>query len=147
MQLEKLVFREPVTLGPDASIVEAAQIMRQKHVGSVITVDADRRPIGILTDRDIVVTVIAQDAGDLHRLAMRDVCTASVIVALEEENLDAVVMRMRRHGVRRVPVVDREGRLTGVFSLDDALGAIAEELASVAALLQTERARETTRRP
>lgn len=146
MHLAKLVSRPPVTLGPDATIVEAAQAMREKHVGAVVAVDEERHPLGILTDRDIVVSIIAQDAKDLLRLSLRDVCNLAPIVAREDEDLEEAVMRMRRHGIRRVPVVDRHGRLTGVFSLDDALGSVAAELADVAGLLRAELIREETRR-
>lgn len=146
MQLAKLISHPPVTLGPDASIIEAAQAMREKHVGAIVAIDAERRPLGVLTDRDIVVSVIAQDASDLDRLTVRDVCTGAPIVAVEGEDLDAVMMRMRRHGVRRMPVVDRYGRLTGLLSLDDALSAVAEELADIAGLLRAELVREETRR-
>lgn len=146
MHLGKHVTHETVTLGLDASIVDAAQIMRTKHVGSVIAIDENRRPVGILTDRDIVVGVVAQDPEDLLRLSVRDVCTPGPIVALEDEDLDAVMARMRRYGIRRVPVVDREGLLVGVFSMDDALAALARELAGVTDLLRNERAHERTRR-
>lgn len=146
MNIKKLATSQVATLTPRDTVVDAARLMREKHVGSVIVVDAEERPIGILTDRDIVVGVVAQAASDLARLTLADVCTTAPLTTTEDEDFDVVLARMRRHGVRRMPVVDADGRLRGIFALDDALGAIAEELGNVAALLRAERVREDVRR-
>lgn len=146
MHIKKLASSRVVTLPPEGSIVDAARVMREKHVGSVVIVGTDERPVGIVTDRDIVVEVVAQAPAEVSKVELRDLCTNDLLVAIEDEDLETVLARMRRHGVRRMPVVDRAGKLRGLFSLDDALGAIAEELGSVASLLRTERVREDARR-
>lgn len=146
MNVKKVASAHMVTLLTDASVVDAAKVMREKHVGSIIIVDAESRPCGILTDRDIVVVAVAERTAELLRLTVGEVCTKAPLVAEEDEDTDAVLGRMCRHGVRRMPIVDREGRLRGVFALDDALGTIAEELGGIVALLRNERITEAARR-
>lgn len=146
MNVRHLASRIVVTVAPEASLADAAAIMREQHVGALVVINGDKRPIGILTDRDIVVGVLADPAARRADLAVKDVVTSEPIVALENEDSRDVLNRMRRHGIRRMPVVDHRGVVTGIFSLDDALRAIAEELESVALLLRAEGWREHARR-
>lgn len=147
MLLSKVLKRDVVTIRPDASVLEAARLMRAEHVGNVIVTDAARRPIGVLTDRDIVVSVIAKDVEHLSMLAVKDVLTPDPIVGLEDEDAEVVLSRMRRGGVRRVPVVDRAGALVGVFALDDVLELLANDLRGVIALVASQHRREESKRP
>jgi CBS domain-containing protein len=105
MQIRKLFKRDVVTIDPNASVLEAARLMRAEHVGDVVVTGPGRRPVGILTDRDIVVSVVAKDVEHLPTLAVKDVLTLDLVVATEDEDAEAVLGRMRRRGVRRVPVV------------------------------------------
>lgn len=146
MHIDKLCSRDVVTISADAKVVDAARLMRSEHVGSVVVTHTDKRPVGILTDRDIVVGVVAQDVAHIATLEVKDVLTRDPIVAVEGEDADAVLARMRRHGIRRVPVIDAEGHLTGVFALDDALKNIAEQLGDVTSLIRAEHWREEQRR-
>ncbi|MBX3232526.1 MAG: CBS domain-containing protein [Labilithrix sp.] len=146
MKIDKLCSRDAVTVPPDAKVVDAARLMRSHHVGAVVVTNPDKRPMGILTDRDIVVGIVAKDVPHFETLDVRDVLTPDPIVALEHEDADAVLARMRRHGIRRVPVVDKEGHLIGVFALDDALTHLASKLGDVTSLLRAEQWREQQRR-
>jgi CBS domain-containing protein len=147
MLLRKLVKRDVVTVDPDASVLEAARLMRAEHVGDLVVTGPGRRPIGILTDRDIVVSVVAKDFEHLPKLAVKDVLTPDPIVAMEDEDAETVLFRMRRGGVRRIPVIDRQGVLVGIFAIDDILELLADDLRGVVALVTKQRRVEESRRP
>jgi CBS domain-containing protein len=104
-----------------------------------------QRVIGVLTDRDIVIGVVAQDANPKHVL-VRDVMTRDPVTIEAFATLPAAVQEMRRVGVRRMPVVGKQGELFGVLSLDDALDVLAGELASLAGAIRNERRIESASR-
>jgi CBS domain-containing protein len=124
--------------------------MRDEHIGSLVVVaeGGDHRtvPVAVLTDRDIVVGVVATDLDDLKRLDVGDVTTTDLVTATEDEDLHAVLRRMRSFAVRRVPVVDDKGDLVGILSLDDILDAMAEDMAEIAKIVTDQRVLERERR-
>jgi CBS domain-containing protein len=101
---------------PDASLVEAAQLMRAQDIGDVL-VERDGRLIGVLTDRDIALRAVA-DGVDPLTVSAQAVCTPDPVCVRPDDEVSAAVSLMRRHAVRRLPVVD-EGRPVGVVSLGD----------------------------
>ena len=107
--------RNPMTIEPDGTVREAAQLMASGEIGDVVVVD-DERVIGILTDRDIVVRVLAQGGGPDDLVG--DVCTEDPVVTTPDADAADAVRLMREHAVRRVPVVE-DGRLVGIVSLGD----------------------------
>jgi CBS domain-containing protein len=115
----------------------AAREMRRRHIGALVVVE-DRekavRPIGILTDRDIVCGQLMKGA-DLFCLTVGDVMTADPTTVDEADDLAEAIKRLGAAGVRRAPVVNGDGDLVGVLSLDDLLPAVAHELGSLAALI------------
>ena len=134
-----------VTVSPDDSIKKAAELMREHHVGDVVVAQLSGgflTPLGILTDRDIVVEVIAEDVG-LDQVTVRDTMTDQLITAREDDDLLATLMQMRENGVRRLPVVDGKGQLVGILTADDVIGLVARELAEVWALIVRQQGRET----
>lgn len=143
MNIGELCNREVVLAYPDESLIDAARRMREHHVGTLVVVSgeaaAQRRPVGIITDRDIVVQVLAKDPDDLSRLDVGDVMSFKLVTAKESESPDEVMTRMRRNGVRRVPVIDAEGALIGILALDDLLEFMAERLEELAKLVSRER--------
>ncbi len=134
-------------------LLDAVRRMREEHVGALVVVDdaeegaSGRRPVGMLTDRDIVVGVFAKDSAHLATLDVGDVMTRELITATSDEDVGDVLRRMRSFGVRRVPIVNEAGTLEGVLSIDDAVAGLSEELAEIAALVARQRAREPERRP
>lgn len=133
-----------VTVSPEDSIRRAAELMRQHHVGDVVVANRSNgflTPLGILTDRDIVIEVIAENV-DLDDVSVRDTMTDRLITAKEDDDLLATVMQMRENGVRRLPVVDGKGQLVGILSADDVIGLVARELAEVWALIVRQQGRE-----
>lgn len=144
MKVGKACSRKPVTAGADTDIIEAARLMRQHHVGSlIITEDRDgvHAPVGIITDRDIVVEVLPRDL-NLHRIRIGEVMSGSPLIAAEDDDLYETLERMWLKGVRRVPVVDARQDLLGVLSTDDVLEVLAHELAGVIKLFDRERGSE-----
>lgn len=141
--------RNVVVAPPSLSVDEAARLMRERHVGCVVVVepgDGGRLPSGILTDRDIVMAVVAKDV-DAKTLRVADVMTPSPLVVREEDTLYHVLSLMRSRGLRRLPVVGPHGVLAGIVALDDVVAAIAGQLQAAATVSARERHQETMARP
>ncbi|MFX1674959.1 CBS domain-containing protein [Paraburkholderia sp. A2WS-5] len=136
-----LCTREVATCGPQATIVEAAARMRALHAGDLVVVNEEggvRVPVGMLTDRDIVLAVVSQDASPATLYA-GDVMSAPAVLARGTDDFWLLARRMRLHGVRRLPVVGDDGGLVGIVSLDDLIHAAAtllDELRLIAARQQ-----------
>lgn len=112
----------------------AAQRMQQRRVGCVVVVDREDRPIGILTDRDLALRVVAPGLNPLDVL-VGDIMTRSPTTAPEDATPDRQLSIMKAARIRRLPLVDRNGRLRGVVALDDVLALEAHRMGSVADLL------------
>lgn len=138
--------RQVVIAHGHEDVVEAARRMRDFHVGDLIVVDDQRRPTGILTDRDITVGVVAQSPEHLDSLRVEDVMTRDIVTIQEGESLDAALKRMRSHGIRRLPVVNEAGGLEGILTFDDLVALTSEELADLSQLVTREQRREEVRR-
>lgn len=150
MKVGEICSRDVRTIDKHVPLLEAARRMREEHVGDLIVVEehhARRLPIGVLTDRDIVVGVLARDLEHLRTLDVGDVIGADpVVTASDEELLASALRRMRSFGVRRLPVVDASGALVGVLAADDVIAALSDELAEIAALLAKQPRMEADRR-
>jgi CBS domain-containing protein len=151
MNVGDLCQKLPVTVRPFDDLVLVAQLMREKHVGYVVVVEPDARegvfkPSGVLTDRDIVVTVIAKEA-DARTLRATDVMTPQPVVAFADESLGAALKKMRKVGVRRLPVVGKQEDLVGVISIDDIIDALVGELEDAAGAVRSEQLIEHSLRP
>ena len=135
--------RGVVTVAPTYDLIAAAHLMREKHVGFLVVCEPKQGPkvVGVLTDRDIVVAVLAQEV-DARSLKVGDVMTRDPLVIEEGQSIEAVLRHMREAGVRRVPVVDRSGALSGVLSIDDVLERIAEQLIDIAGSIRNEQRME-----
>lgn len=149
MKLRDLCGPPPVTVEPLASLREAALLMRNSHVGALVVVEGKEgvaRPVGILTDRDIVVAVIAVPGARPEGIRVCDAMSSPLAVAQEDEGVFEAVAAMRERSVRRLPVLARDGSLIGIVTLDDLLAVISTELANLAEALRWSRKRETERR-
>ncbi len=143
--------RNVVTIRPFDELTAAARLMREKHIGYLIVVEPDLgddtlKPVGVLTDRDIVVAVVAREA-DPRSLRVDDVMTRQPVVATEGDSIATALQQMRQIGVRRLPVVAQRGQLVGVLSLDDVLDGLAVELQHVAGSIRREQQMESALRP
>ena len=130
MTVGKFCNREVIIAEKDCTIAEVAKLMRRHHVGDVVvvTTSGDRtRPVGILTDRDIVIEVIAADV-PLDAVAAGDVMSYELVTAREGDSIWDTLQHMRAKGIRRVVVVNAAEELQGILSIDDLLELFAEEL-------------------
>jgi predicted transcriptional regulator len=146
MAVGEICKREVVVTEKSVSVVDAAQLMRRHHVGDLVVVEEKagrKHPIGIVTDRDIVVEVVAAGVNP-DTLKVGDIMGPEVATVRESEGLFEALRHMRDKGVRRMPVVDREGVLVGILTLDDLLSLLAEEMTELAKLVSHERQREAT---
>ena len=143
MNVGKICNRDVVAAPADLSIAEAAVLMRRHHVGDVLVLESSssRVPVGIVTDRDIVVEIVAARL-DPSSLTLRDVLAAPLISTHEEESCEDTVRLMSLHGVRRMPVLDSDNRLVGVITLDDLLPYFSAPLAQLSHLAARGRRRE-----
>ena len=128
----------------DDSVQDAALKMRQHHVGDLVVIDQpddEKLPVGIVTDRDIVVSVIALGL-DPASLLVGDIMSDDLDTCALADDVYETIERMRLRGVRRMPVVDDGGRLAGVVSADDLLGFLAEEMGELARIAPHQLAQE-----
>jgi CBS domain-containing protein len=129
MQVGEYCTRDVIVAERSAGIHEAARLMREHHVGDLVVVvddsDGSRRPVGIVTDRDLVVEVMATDLVSAS-VTLADLPSRELAVAEADDDPMAVVQRMRSVGVRRMPVVDAEGTLAGIITQDDIIEVIGE---------------------
>ncbi len=149
MSIGDICNREVVLVDKDSSVQDAARLMRAHHVGDLVVVeerDGRRIPIGILTDRDIVIEVIAEDV-DVGSVAIGDVMSFKLLTAREEDDTFVTIRWMQTKGVRRLPVVDKQGQLVGIVTIDDLIDLLAETLMNVAGLIAHEQKREERIRP
>jgi CBS domain-containing protein len=130
----EICTRPAVTIASTASIRDAARLMRRKKVGALVVVNGDR-PAGILTDRDIAVSVVAEDQ-DPADVPVGDVMHRNVTVIHAASGVMDAAKTFAATGVRRLPVVDRRGKVMGILSLDDLLMLLGTEMGHVAATLQ-----------
>lgn len=151
MNVGEICQRETVTIRPQEDIFAAAKLMREKHVGFLVVVepavvDGTWHPVGVLTDRDIVITVVAREVSP-RSLRVEDVMTRKPLTAAADASLDSALADMRRIGVRRLPVVGDHGELYGVVSIDDVLARLTEQLQHVAGSVRSEQLVERALRP
>lgn len=136
MQIGEICRREVVTIDKAASIFDAARLMRSAHVGDLIVIDeaGERgRPLSILTDRDLVVELLAKDV-DLDSVAVGDIASPRIVTAPSNAELLETLRLMSVKGVRRIPVLDNEGYLFGILSADEVLDVLRDQLTMLHAL-------------
>jgi len=123
--------------------------MRRYHVGDLVVVDESggkRIPMGLITDRDIVISVIAAQL-DPTTITTGDLISREIVVVGEDQGVFETIEHMRAHGVRRMPVVDQQGALVGIIAVDDLTELLAEELSQLSKLVSKEQAQEVERKP
>ena len=117
MKVGDIMTRSVEIVSPDATIQEAATVMAEQDIGSVL-VGTEGAAEGILTDRDIILRVVV-DGRDPTQVRVRDVMSARLFTCRPDDAVDAALRQMRDRQVRRLPVVDGDGRLLGIVALSD----------------------------
>ncbi len=148
MKAGEVCNREVVIIECDQTILEAAKLMRQYHVGDVVVIEkrnGENVPVGILTDRDIVLKILAKDLAPAE-IQVGDAMSFDLLIALEQDEIIDIVKRMRAGGIRRIPVVNDRGGLEGIIAVDDLVDLFAELMADLVALISTQRRHEQEKR-
>lgn len=142
MNVGSICTRRVITAHPQLDVQAAAELMREEHVGFLVVIPEQPRgpqpPLGVITDRDITIAVVAKRA-DPATLRVGDVMSIQPVVVGESEPVDVALRTMRRAGIRRVPVVNGRGEVVGVLSLDDLLEFIAREMESLSGAVRNGR--------
>ncbi len=148
MPISEFCNRDVVFATRKMSVPEAAQLMRQFHVGDLVVVDeleSKRVPVGIVTDRDMVIQIIAKSL-DFNDFCVGDIMSPQLVSVEEKEGVFETIRLMRAKGVRRIPVVNQEGGLEGIVSADDILDLLAEEMTELAKVAPREQEHEAKTR-
>jgi CBS domain-containing protein len=140
MSAGRICVREVDVISPEESAQVAAARMHDRKVGTLVVIDEQRMPVGIVTDRDLVVRVLAPGR-DITQTTVAEVMSAAPGTVFEQTPIEDALRLMRAGPFRRVPVVDQGGRLAGLLSLDDILDLLAEEFRDIGQLLQAEQPR------
>lgn len=137
MTIGEICNRGVVVVDKAEDIGAAARIMRDHHVGTVVVVEGDEgawKPVGIVTDRDLVLEVLALDMVPMN-LRVGDLTGTRLLTLDEDGDVTDAIKSMRDWGVRRAPVVDEEGFLVGILSLDDLIDLISEQLSDIVGVI------------
>ena len=148
MAIGEICSRDVVFTHRGATVKAAAQLMREYHVGAVVVVDeldARRVPAGIITDRDIAVSIVAKGL-DPDGVRVEEAMAAKPAVATERDGIAETVELMRAKAVRRLPVVDDTGSLVGIVTADDFVDLLAEEMMGLARMMSREQRHEVETR-
>jgi len=143
-----LCNREVKTAYRKDDLSTAARRMREHHVGSLVVVDeadGQRRPVGMLTDRDIVTAAVAHG---IHpsTLCVEDVMSQRLVTAREDDSIIELLHTMRSHGLRRLPVLDAQDQLVGLVARDDLIDEITRSLSMAVAVVPASKNREQQQR-
>ena len=141
MKTGDICSRRPITASASASLLEVARLMFEKHVGAVVLTrtPADRPvPVGIITDRDVICAQTEHGGTDLSSLPAAKYMTPDPLSVCEDVRVEDALGRMRTRGVRRAVVLDESGALVGLVSVDDIILRLADQIASIGRLLETQ---------
>jgi CBS domain-containing protein len=145
MTVGDVCTREVVYVRREDTVLAAAKVMRDRHVGDVVVIEGDgphKQPVGILTDRDIVVGIVAQAPDKIAQLLVTDVFTSDLLTIAAQDSVETALDIMRDRGIRRLPVVGFDGQLRGIVTFDDLVAVMARRLMDLAGVVARERRRE-----
>ena len=148
MGLSEICNRSVVVTPAKTSVQEASRLMREHHVGSLVVVEETargRRPVGIVTDRDVVIEVVAAGVAPAT-VTVGEIMRPELVTAREADEAWDTIRVMRQRGVRRVPVVGDDGLLVGIVTVVDLLEILAEQLDGLAKVISAELTREARSR-
>jgi CBS domain-containing protein len=149
MTVGKFCNRDVVVTRKESTIMEVARLMRQHHVGDIVIVDDNGdqpKPIGIITDRDIVMQLVACDVS-LDDVLAGDIMSFELVTVHEQDSIWDAMNLMRTKGIRRLPVVNKENGLEGIITIDDLHELLGDELMLLAKVPFREQLHEQEKRP
>ena len=148
MSIGEFCNRIVVIAERDTTVLEAALLMRRHHVGSIVVSEARdgvRKPVGIVTDRDIVIEVVC-NALDPKTLRLGEIMTGNLAAVREQDGVFETLQLMRSRGIRRAPVIGAEGELIGIIAADDLIQLLSEAMADLSKLITREQECEASAR-
>lgn len=148
MSLNKIATKNVVTISTKSSVYDAAKLMRESHVGDVVVVEEQygkKVPVGIVTDRDIVVSTVAFNLLP-ESVQVDEIMGPTLASASPKDSFYHVLTLMREHGIKRIPLMNEHGGLEGIISADDIIAVLASELGDIAKITEVQRNIETSRR-
>ena len=129
--LNEVINKNVITISPSSPVSEAAYMMMNEDIGALVVVaENDTRPIGIITDRDLVISVMAEKENP-DEVTVEQVMTKNPVIIDEDTDIFDMLRKLSEHSIRRLPVTNR-GKLTGIVSVDDLIVVVATELVNVA---------------
>jgi CBS domain-containing protein len=131
MSIAEFSTKSVITALEGETVFNAAKNMMDRGVGSIVVVDLDKKPIGMVTDRDIALKAVVQGK-DPKRTILKEIMTKDIIILSQDRGFFETTKIMSDMGIRRIPIVDHEGKLTGIISLDDLIMVFGEELTNIA---------------
>lgn len=144
MKLKDLCVLDVATCTPNHTISVAAQLMREHHTGDLVVIDdgdEEQEPVGMITDRDIVIEVVALGR-DPAKTLVGDVMSSRTVVASESEDVEDALERMAAHGVRRIPILNDSRCVAGIFAFDDLLRVHAQQATRLLDVITKEQTKE-----
>ena len=136
MPIADVARTDVMTAHRDQSAGNLATVMKEQNVGSVL-IESDNEPVGIVTDRDLVVDVLEPRA-DPSEVTAADIMSDTVATVYETQGIFEVTAMMLGHSVRRLPVVAESGEITGIVTLDDLMLLLADEMSNLAGVIEAE---------
>lgn len=139
MPIGEICNREVVFSYPNHTVREAALLMREYHVGGLVVVEENgkRKPVGIVTDRDIAISIVALGL-DPDVITVGDIMGPELVTVRENQGVFETIQQMRLKGVRRLPIVWEEGALVGIVAVDDLVALFADELSELSKVIVRE---------
>lgn len=135
MSVGELGPEDVVTTSPDTELGAATQTLEEENVGAIVVTEDDE-PVGMITDRDAALAI--HDHDDVASLSVEEIMTADPATIHEDDDPIAVSEAIAEHNVRRFPIVDDDGELTGIATLDDLVATIGEELDNIAETIEAQ---------
>ena len=138
MSIKHICERDVVTTTKNASIYEVAKLMKKHNVGNVVVIDNQvitNKPIGILTDRDIAMKIVAEDV-DARQISAGDIMADNLLLLHANQSINEAIDMMCAKGVRRAPISDDTHKVIGIASIDDLFILLAEEMGSLSKLIR-----------
>ncbi len=145
MKVIDMAVHNVETITADTTICECARQMRFEHVGSLVVVDSERSPIGMITDRDITIEAVARNMNP-QTTTVGEIMTTPVVTATPNESMMVALARMREFGIRRLPIVDENNRLVGVISNSNLVEELSSLLDSLVRNIHSSKTREVALR-
>ena len=131
MPIMEYCTKHVITATGSQTVFDAAKQMWDRNVGAIVVLDSDKKPLGMVTDRDIAVNVVAQGK-DPRSTVLKEIMSKNALVLRQDQGIFEATKMMSEKGIRRLPIVDSEGKLAGIISLDDLITVFGEEVANIA---------------